>query len=88
MIQHGRARSIGAQINRTSVFGIMGGRPSLIGRTPTNAREIANRSGGLPIPLDPVPGLAFMKLNNLLSVNPLGSGGVGRITNAQYKFIW
>ena len=88
MIHHGRARSIGAQVNRGSVYGIMSGIPSRVGRSPTNAREIANRSGGLPIPLDPVPGLAFMKLNNLLSVNPLGSGGVGGIARVQYRFIW
>jgi len=88
MIHHGRARSIGSQINRTSVFGIIGGRPSRVGRTPTNAREIAKRTSGLPIPVDPVLGLAFMKRNNLLSVNPVGSGGVGNITNARFKFIW
>jgi hypothetical protein len=64
--------------NQTSHFGIMGGlyNRKISGRSSTN--RVTSR---LKIPAGADAGLRYMKMHNLLSRNPLGSGGVGRMFN-------
>jgi hypothetical protein len=73
------ARNQASIVNKTSVFGIMGGLVPLQGYQLNNTTQKRLRGNNtLVIPLNPVPGLAFMKKNKLLSVNPQASGGVGK----------
>ena len=64
--------------NQTSHFGIMGGlyNRKISGRSSQN--RVTSR---LVIPVGADAGLIYMKMKNLLSRNPLGSGGVGRMFN-------
>lgn len=75
-----KAASAASIANRTNVYGIIGGTVSAVNRP--RAAQIAFRTRGAPlnnnIPLSPVAGLNYMRTNNLLSVNPQTSGGVGR----------
>ena len=62
--------------NQTSHFGIMGG----IHNRKISSRSSLNRvTSRLTIPAGADAGLRYMKMHNLLSRNPLGSGGVGRM---------
>lgn len=62
--------------NQTSHFGIMGG----IHNRKISSRSSLNRvTSRLTIPAGAVAGLRYMKMKNLLSRNPVGSGGVGRM---------
>lgn len=73
------ARNQASIVNKTSVFGIMGGLVPLQGYQLNNTTQKRLRGNNtLVIPLNPVPGLAYMKINKLLSVNPQASGGVGK----------
>ena len=74
------ARNAASITNNTNVYGIMGGTGPKIGKLAlisgncsSNRYPDCNR-----IPLTPVAGLEYMRANNLLSVNPLASGGVGK----------
>ena len=62
--------------NKISHFGIMGGlyNRKISGRSSTN-----RATSRLTIPAGADAGLRYMKMYNLLSRNPLGSGGVGRM---------
>ena len=62
--------------NQTSHFGIMGGlyNRKISGRSSTN-----RATSRLTIPAGADAGLRYMKMHNLLSRNPVGSGGVGRM---------
>lgn len=73
------ARHAASISNNTEIFGIMGGLAPLQG-TPMAHRAIVQMRAQSQqlIPLSPVAGLAYMQKNNLLSKNPLSSGGVGR----------
>jgi len=79
-----RARNVQSIANNTNIFGIMGG---LI---PTNGVDqsvrFAQQNRGTtvsvvpyPINLNPRASKKYMERNNLLSVNPEGSGGVGKM---------
>ena len=73
------ARNQASIVNKTSVFGIMAGLVPLQGYQLNNTTQKRLRGNNtLVIPLNPVPGLAFMKKNKLLSVNPHASGGIGK----------
>ena len=73
------ARNQASLINKTSVFGIMGGLVPKQGMPLNQTTQKRLRGTNLlRIPLNPKPGLAFMKKNKLLSVNPMASGGVGK----------
>lgn len=67
-------------VNRTSVHGIMGGlyNRKISGRSSNN-----RTTSRLIIPRGAAAGLAYMQTHNLLSRNPLGSGGVGRMFRLQ-----
>lgn len=75
-----RARNAASLVNRTNVYGIIGGTVSTVGVT-QYTRPSLSRAGVLCncIPTSsPAAGLAYMTSRRLLSVNPVGSGGVGR----------
>ena len=79
------ARYQASLTNQTSHFAIMGGLGASIG---DRARGRSRGGGGgvpsirrrntLITPYAPDVSLPFMRRNNLLSVNPAGSGGVGK----------
>ena len=81
-----RARHTPSIANSTKIFGIMGGLGGGIGIGVANIgiyRHIIIKSGqGLPElrGLTPAQQYAQLKKRGLLSVNPLGSGGVGKRT--------
>ncbi len=88
--QHGRARSISSQMNKTSIFSIMGGLAPTTTISASSHRAYSVNASGHPtnqlvIPTDPVQGLSYMCTNNLLSVNPQCSGGVGRSISSMLK---
>lgn len=73
------ARNVASISNNTKIYGIMGGLAPLHG-VPTAVRSAYQFRAKTQqvIPLDHENGLKYMVDNNLLSVNPLASGGVGR----------
>ena len=64
--------------NQISHFGIMGG---LYNRKISGRSSMNRVTSRLEIPAGAASGLRYMKMHNLLSRNPLGSGGVGRMFN-------
>ena len=72
------ARNACSIANSSKIYGIMGGTGSSIGKLSIIAGGCHGRFPNCnKIPLDPVGGLAYMKANNLLSVNPQATGMVG-----------
>lgn len=89
MIHNGRARNISSIKNRTDVLGSMAGTPSTVGKNRNVSDAIRSRaSGARLIPTGVVAARAFLLANNLLTRNPVGSGGVGKVSNGHYKFNW
>ncbi|MDC1321197.1 hypothetical protein N8261_04480 [Flavobacteriaceae bacterium] len=68
--------------NQTSIFGIMGGLAPRIGKTDVAVYRHILIKGGKGLPevngLSPTKQRDYMMRKNLLSKNPLGSGGVGK----------
>ena len=64
--------------NQITHFGIMGGLSN--SRVATNTNRATNT---LRIPKPAATGLQFMQMHNLLSKNPQGSGGVGRMVKSK-----
>ena len=62
--------------NQTTHFGIMGG---LYNRKISGRSSMNRVTSRLEIPASAKEGYPYMKMHNLLSRNPLGSGGVGRM---------
>jgi len=62
--------------NKTSIFGIMGG---LYNRKISGRSSMNRVTSRLEIPAGAKEGYQYMKIHNLLSRNPLGSGGVGKM---------
>ena len=62
--------------NKTSIFGIMGG---LYNRKISGRSSMNRVTSRLVIPAGAKEGYQYMKMHNLLSRNPLGSGGVGKM---------
>jgi hypothetical protein len=79
-----KARNASAISNRTSVFGIMGGLAPRHGHTNVAAYRNILKRGAKPIfalnGKTPAQQRIYLQNNNLLSVNPLTSGGVGKKT--------
>lgn len=74
-----KARNVASIVNRTSVYGIMGGLTPKQGMPLNQTTQKRLRgTNTLVIPLNPIPGLAYMKQNKLLSVNPQASAVVGK----------
>ena len=89
MIHNGRARNISSIMNRTDVLGSMAGSPSTVGRSRNVSDAIRSRaSNARLIPSGVVAARAYLLANNLLTRNPAGSGGVGKISNGHFKFVW
>ena len=72
------ARYISSVTNRTSVYGIMGG---LANRRRSGTSSMNRVTSRLAIPSGAAAGLQYMRMHNLLSVNPQCSGGVGHINH-------
>jgi hypothetical protein len=79
-----KARNTPSISNKTSIFGIMGGLAPRTGNMSSGVyRHILIKGGrGLPQLYGKTPEQQqlYMKQNNLLSRNPLTSGGVGKRT--------
>ncbi len=77
-----RARSTPSISNKTSIFGIMGGLAPRVGVRDVAAYRHIQIKGSKGIPqlngLTPAQQKLYLEQNNLLSVNPLTSGGVGK----------
>ena len=87
-ITRGRSRGrISSMTNQTSHYGIMGGIPRMIGHPAAILHKLQINTG-TPIPPGAVEGLAFMSSRGLLSVNPQGSGGVGKFRGFRMGLVW
>ena len=79
-----KARNVASIANSTCIYGSMGGSPSSVGNN-TNMgvyNAIRTRGGkGIPAPYQKCgpKTIDYLKRNNLLSINPAGSGGVSRM---------
>jgi len=79
-----RARNVASITNSTCIYGSMGGTPSSVGNNSNTGvyNAIRTRGGkGIPYPYQKCgpATINYLKHNNLLSINPQGSGGVGRM---------
>lgn len=79
-----RARNTPSITNNTKIFGIMGGLAPRVGlsNAGTYNHQVIKGGRGLPELYGKSPSFQqnYLKVNKLLSVNPLGSGGVGKKT--------
>lgn len=77
-----RARNTPSITNNTKIFGIMGGLAPRVGTSDVAVYRHQLIKGGRGLPQlngqPPAQQQAYLKRNNLLSVNPLASGGVGK----------
>ena len=79
-----KARNVASIANSTCIYGSMGGTPPNVGNNSNKAvyNAIRTRGGkGIPAPYQKCgpKTIDYLKKNNLLSINPVGSGGVGRM---------
>ena len=65
--------------NQTSILGIMGG----LAKGRTSGASGNRATNKLVIPRGAAKGLAYMQLHGILSRNPLGSGGVGKVVKSK-----
>ncbi len=77
-----RARNTASIANNTNIYGIMGGAAPRIGLSDAAVYRHQQIKGGKGLPFlynKPfAQQYSFLQNNNLLSVNPLASGGIGR----------
>ena len=71
----GKGRYNASRANQTSHFGIMGGLVPQTGIANVQSRRGTSMQ---TVPLEARPGLRYMRAHDILSKNPMGSGGVGR----------
>ena len=80
-----KARSTPSIANNTKIFGIMGGLAPRVGLSDPAVYRHQQIKGGSGLPQlngkTPEQQQYYMKVNRLLSVNPVGSGGVGKQSN-------
>lgn len=77
----GKGKNNSSRMNQVTHFGIMGGlAPSTNISQGTRMFRLKRARNQQVIPLGAGPGLEYMREQNILSKNPLGSGGVG-LTN-------
>ena len=75
-----RSRKTPSISNSKKYYGIMGGtEPHTGGSAAIHRIQDIRAATRQFIPLAPAAGLAYMQANNLLSRNPQGSGGAGRM---------
>jgi len=76
-----RAKRTPSITNNTCILGgpKKAGLVNMQGRNSNLRNVIRNNAAycGCGIPLDCIPGLAYLKANKLMTMNPQGSGGVG-----------
>jgi len=87
VLSGGKGTHNASRSNQTSHFGIMGGIPRMSGHKASILHRL-QRNTGSPIPIGAVAGRAYMVGRGLLSVNPQGSGGVGKTQGRTVTFIW
>lgn len=79
-----KARSTPSIANSTKIFGIMGGLAPRVGLSNPGTYNHQVIKGGRGLPELYGKSIAFQRnylfTNKLLSVNPLGSGGIGKMT--------
>ena len=79
-----RARRTPSISNNTNIFGIMGGLAPRTGISNAGTYRHIQIKGSMGLPQlngqTPMQQQTYMRTNNLLSVNPLTSGGVGKKT--------
>ena len=77
-----KARRTPSIANNTKIFGIMGGLAPRVGVSDAAVYRHQQIKGGRGLPQlngkTPEQQQHYMKVNNLLSVNPMSSGGVGK----------
>ena len=80
-----KARSTPSITNNTKIFGLMGGLAPRVGTSDVAVYRHKIIKGGRGLPelngKTPEQQQYYMKVNRLLSVNPAGSGGVGKKSN-------
>lgn len=82
-----KARSQSSIMNKTNVFGHMGGIVSNVGVSTATRNAVRSKATTTnKIPVDPTAGYQYMLDNNLLSKNPACAGGVGRTKNISMCF--
>ena len=74
----GRAKNNASRANQASHYAVMGGIAPQRGVRRFMLRRARNRQ---TIPALPKPGLQYMRDHDILSRNPVGSGGIGRMKN-------
>ena len=74
----GRAKNNSSRANQTSHYAVMGGIAPQRGVRRFMLRRARNKQ---TIPALPKPGLEYMRDHDILSRNPVGSGGIGRMKN-------
>ena len=87
VLSGGKGTHNASRSNQTSHFGDMGGPPRMTGHRASIIRRLQINTG-TPIPTGAVAGRAYMASRGLLSVNPQGSGGVGRTQGRTVMFNW
>ena len=87
VLSGGKGTYNASRSNQTSHFGDMGGTPRMTGHRASIIRRLQINTG-TPIPTGAVAGRAYMVGRGLLSVNPQGSGGVGKTQGRTVTFIW
>jgi hypothetical protein len=80
-----KARSTPSITNNTKIFGLMGGLAPRVGTSDVAVYRHKIIKGGRGLPelngKTPEQQQYYMKVNRLLSINPAGSGGVGKKSN-------
>lgn len=83
-----KARSTPSITNNTKIFGLMGGLAPRVGTSDVAVYRHKIIKGGRCLPQlngkTPEEQQYYMKVNKLLSVNPAGSGGVGKMSNSYH----
>ena len=79
-----KARNTASIANSTCIYGSMGGTPSSVGNNSNKGvyNAMRTRGGkGIPAPYQNCgpSTINYLRRNNLLSVTPAGSGGIGRM---------
>ena len=83
-----KARRTPSITNNTNIFGLMGGLAPRVGTSDVAVYRHQQIKGGRGLPelngKTPEQQQYYMKVNKLLSVNPAGSGGVGKMSNSYH----
>ena len=87
VLSGGKGTHNASRSNQTSHFGDMGGTPRMTGHRASIIRRLQINTG-TPVPTGAVAGPAYRASRGLLSVNPQGSGGIGKTQGRTVMFNW